>query len=254
MNIILRDEFLGVWSEFFPGAELPVAFWYTSETNGVPISKPSGNWSCLIGELAKARNGATLAFEDMVLGCGGAKRYLGFSDGLHPKFEYFLSCGIPGEMEGERYKKDPETVMELMRNQPHFSAPAKYIVFKRADALTEKDEPLAFVFFATPDVMSGLFTLSGYDEATHESVIAPFSAGCGAIIFWAMHELLRENPRSIIGMFDVSARPCVPENTLTFTVPMPRFTRMVKNARESFLITESWDKVRSRIRKANERG
>ena len=138
-----------------------------------------------------------------------------------------------------------------MSRQPQFNAPAKYIIFKRADMLEENDNPLAFIFFATPDVMSGLFTLSGYDEASHESVIAPFSAGCASIIYWAMQELLNANPRSIIGMLDVSARPCVPENTLTFTVPMPRFTRMVKNARESFLITESWNKVRNRIKKAN---
>ena len=52
---------------------------------------------------------------------------------------------------------------------------------------------------------------------------------------------------------DVSARPCVPETMLTFTVPAPRFTRMIDNARESFLVTESWEKVRKRIAMAGER-
>ena len=51
-----------------------------------------------------------------------------------------------------------------------------------------------------------------------------------------------------MGMFDVSARPCVPSATLTFTVPLQRFERMVANMDESFLITRSWDAVKRRIR------
>jgi hypothetical protein len=50
-------------------------------------------------------------------------------------------------------------------------------------------------------------------------------------------------------MFDVSARPCVPAQTLTFTIPMTRCEEMFRNTDESFLITESWDIVRKRINK-----
>jgi hypothetical protein len=51
-------------------------------------------------------------------------------------------------------------------------------------------------------------------------------------------------------MFDVSARPFVSERTLSFAVPMAKFTRMVGDIEESFLITGSWAKVRSRIVKS----
>ena len=37
---------------------------------------------------------------------------MGFRDQARPKIEYFLSCGIPGEMEGERYIKTPELARE----------------------------------------------------------------------------------------------------------------------------------------------
>jgi len=50
-------------------------------------------------------------------------------------------------------------------------------------------------------------------------------------------------------MFDVSARPCVPEMILTFSVPMKRFEVMVRNMDESFLITGSWDRVKNRIKR-----
>jgi hypothetical protein len=48
-------------------------------------------------------------------------------------------------------------------------------------------------------------------------------------------------------MFDVSARPSVPEQVLSFAVPFSKFKRMIDNMNESFLITESWAKVKRRI-------
>jgi hypothetical protein len=48
-------------------------------------------------------------------------------------------------------------------------------------------------------------------------------------------------------MFDVSARPFVPSDTLTFAAPMRKFVGMVANMEESFLITHSWEKVRQRL-------
>jgi hypothetical protein len=56
-----------------------------------------------------------------------------------------------------------------------------------------------------------------------------------------------ESPRAVIGMFDVSARPSVPKDTLSFAVPMKKFETMIANMDESFLITESWRKVQRRI-------
>jgi hypothetical protein len=48
-------------------------------------------------------------------------------------------------------------------------------------------------------------------------------------------------------MFDVSARPYIPKETLTFAVPMNKFVRMIDNMEESFLVTRTWDKVKKRI-------
>jgi len=48
-------------------------------------------------------------------------------------------------------------------------------------------------------------------------------------------------------MFDVSARPYVPKEMLTFAAPMNKFIRMIENMDESFLITKSWEKVKGRI-------
>jgi hypothetical protein len=51
-------------------------------------------------------------------------------------------------------------------------------------------------------------------------------------------------------LFDVSARPYIPENTLSFSVPMRKFERMARNMEESFLTTNSWKAVQKRIQGA----
>jgi len=56
-----------------------------------------------------------------------------------------------------------------------------------------------------------------------------------------------ERPRAGIGMFDPSARPCFPDDVLTFAVPMKRFERIIGYMEESFLITGTWTIVRNRI-------
>ena len=250
MNRRLKQEFAARWDKYFPGAELPVVFFYADDPG--PVQKavvPQGH-HCFIGDLAAVRRGTPLAFEASAVSCGGGKRYLGFEQDLRPDFEYFLSYGIPGELEGERYKKSPELVAEAMKHQPPFEAPARYLVAKRWDALEVGDEPFVVVFFAPPDVLSGLFTLANFDEAEADGVRAPFGAGCSSIIYSPLQELRSTNPKAILGMFDVSARPNVGPDILTFAVPWPKFLRMANNMDESFLITESWGKVRTRLRRS----
>jgi hypothetical protein len=106
------------------------------------------------------------------------------------------------------------------------------------------------IFFSQADVLSGLFTLANFDQVDPNGVFAPFAAGCGSIVQYPYLEKNSERPRAVIGMFDVSARPCVPKDALTFSVPMNKFVRMIENMEESFLITSSWSKVSTRINRA----
>jgi uncharacterized protein (DUF169 family) len=244
----LKERFLRLWTRYFDGAELPVAFYYTdSDAVPGPVEKAD---RCLIASLERVRRGAPIRFGLADIGCPGGRRYTGFADGLRSGFEFFLSCGLPGKMEGERYKKSPELVREIMARAPRLAAPGRYIVFKRWDLLDAAEDPDAVVFFATPDVLAGLFTLASFDTAEASGVIAPFSAGCGSIVLYPYLEKDKPEPRAVIGMFDPSARPYVPASALTFAVPMARFARMVENMAESFLITPTWDVIRKRISKA----
>jgi hypothetical protein len=164
-----------------------------------------------------------------------------------PGFEYFLSYGIPNRLEGERYCKTPELVKEIMKNTPIFKAPGRFIVFKRWDRLEESDNPEIVIFYAKPDVLSGLFTLARFDEIDRSAVLAPFGSGCSTIVQYPYLEKDSERPKAIIGMFDPSARPFIPQEVITLSVPMEKFNRMINNMEESFLITNTWSRIRKRI-------
>jgi uncharacterized protein (DUF169 family) len=249
MDTELKERFIKNWNKYFPGADLPIGFYYTEVKDLNATPKPPRGHRCILCDLVKVRNGKTLSFDVHAIGCGGGQRYLGFAEMQMPNFEYFLSYGIPGKLEGERYKKSPELVKEHMKHQTPFKAPAKCIVFKRWDNMDAIDEPIVIIFFASPDVLSGLFTLANFDEAQPHGVIAPFGAGCASIVDYPYKELQSGCLRGVLGMFDVSARPYVLAGMLTFAIPWPKFVRMINNMEESFLITKSWSKVRNRIKR-----
>lgn len=247
MDNELKERFLTLWTKHFGGAALPICLFYSNDDGYEQLTRPTRGHACMVGQLAAVREGRDVSFTAGTLGCEGGRRYLGFQKDVRPGFEHFLSCGIPGRMAGERYKKTPDLVRQMVRNADVFEAPAKYAVFRRWDNLLEPEVPEVVIFLAPPDVLSGLFTLAGFDEADLNAVIAPFGAGCATIAQYPYLERTRPVSRAVIGMFDVSARPCVPAGVLSFAVPVNKFRSMVDNMDESFLVTDSWSRVRRRI-------
>jgi hypothetical protein len=248
MDTQFKNKFSKLWQTYFGGAEMPICFYYSDSVREEDRAESRHENRCLIGNLRRVREGHPFVYDSKSPGCTGGKRYSGFSKTLRPDFEYFLSCGIPGKMEGERYKKTPELVQEYLKNHPPFEAPGQYLVFKRWDMLRSDEQPVVVIFFASSDVLSGLFTLANFDHSDPFAVIAPMGAGCASIINYPMEESRQLSPRCVLGMFDVSARPHVPENILTFSIPIKRFEQMVENMGESFLITDSWQAIKKRIK------
>jgi uncharacterized protein (DUF169 family) len=246
VNLSFKNKFLVSWEKYFGTAELPIVFFYSENKDDVRYKDLPRGWSCLISELMKVRKGESLAYNIDNIACGGAKRFLGYSEKMRDGFEYFLSTGNE-EAEGERHKCSPELVKGFEERIETLPANGRYSIFKRWDLLEESDEPEVVIFFATPDVLSGLFTLANFDELGENGVVTPFGAGCGSIIYHPYREGKKEHPKCVIGMFDISARPGVERDVLSFAVPIKRFEVMVENMDKSFLTTDSWMKVRKRI-------
>ena len=247
MDTIIRDRFSSLWEAYCPGAELPITFELgDAKPDAEKIPGPK-RWRCFVCDLARVRKGRSVVFDRASLSCSGALFYLGYGTERSENFRYFLSCGIPGVVEGERYKKSPEIVDEM--DARHLSLPAgeKRYTFKRWDRLCESDNPDVVIFFARPEVLTALFTLANFDRADPNGVICPFGSGCSSIIHYPRLELQNEHPRAVLGMFDPSARPCVPVDVLTIAFPMKKFEAMIADFEESFLITETWKRQKEKI-------
>jgi hypothetical protein len=253
MDIGLRDRFIELWNRYFEGSDLPITFGIGEKQEGVPKAPVPKGWRCLVCDLTRIRKGTSLAFGEESLSCAGGKFYLGFSRERAPGFRYFLSYGKSGVVEGERYKRSPEIVDAMGGHAETIPAEGRCYIFKRWDQLAGEDAPEVAIFFARPEVLSGLFTLANFDQSDpNGGVICPFGAGCGSIIYYPWLEQRRENPRAVLGMFDPSARPCVPLDILTMAIPMKKFVKMIGYMDESFLITPSWAKVKRKIARSAE--
>ena len=247
MNTQFQQEFQSKWEKYFPGAELPVAYFYTDEVSAQDRADSQDEARCVVASFQRVRQGHTFVYGEDSPGCKGWRRYTGFSQALRPQFEFFLSCGIPGQIEGERVKKSPDLVDSYLKSHPAFQAPGHFLIFKRWDKLAADDQPFAVIFFASADVLSGLFALANYDRSDPNGVISPAGSGCSTLVNYPYWEAQSEQPRCVLGMFDVTARPQVSATLLTFTIPIKRFEQMVANMDESFLITGAWERVRTRI-------
>jgi len=247
MNLSLRDDFIRLWGHFFPDEPLPITFEFSSDLRGIEPSPPVDKWRCIICDITKVRNGKNLVLDSSSISCKGGQRYCGYATEEIPYFRHFLSFGIEGITDGERYKKNPEVVDDWLREFVPLPSAGKYLIFKRWDNLTEDDNPVAVIFFARGEVLSGLFTLANFDRRDPYGVITPMGSGCSSLIHYPWYEEQSEDPRAVLGMMDPSARPCVPMDVLSFAVPMKKFTRMVVEMEESFLITPAWARVKAKI-------
>ena len=248
MDFIINKDLWKQFQEALGLKESPLGVYYTND-QPEGITPKEGIQGCMIGLLQNARKkGMTVYFDKTHFGCPGGAYYMGFFESPRPNIEYFLSCGITGEMEGERYIKTPERAREYFSRMIPRRAPATYCVFKPIDQFQTGMEPEVVVFFIPPDILSGLFTLTNYALERTDAVYAPFGSGCGAILTYPLKETVREQPRAVLGMFDVSARPMVEKDVLTLAMPYSVFLKLLENASGSFLETESWKKVLERIR------
>ena len=149
--------------------------------------------------------------------------------------------------EVEHYKKSKEMVKDYVDalEITHTSKP--YLNFVRVDKLSYWDDAEALIFFATPDMLSGLCAWAFYDNNSPDAVTTQFASGCASIITFAVKENQQNGRRCFLGMLDPSARLLVPENELTFTIPMSRCKEMLDTINDSALYQKAFSALKRRI-------
>lgn len=160
-----------------------------------------------------------------------------------------MSIGKVGQREGEAYKRTPELAKRFVDSLPITEIPEQYVIFKPlADVDIGRDEPKVIVFYANADQLSALVVLANYGRPGNDNVIIPFGAGCQTTCLIPWNEATaQERSRAVVGMTDISARPVIDADLLSFSVPFAMFTEMEDNVAGSFLDKHAWQKVAERL-------
>ncbi|WP_052304310.1 DUF169 domain-containing protein [Desulfosporosinus orientis] len=109
----------------------------------------------------------------------------------------------------------------------------------------QQEEPKLVIFFVNADQLSALVLLSDYNRGSNQSITAPFGAACQSILF-GYAEAEKDNPRGVIGFFDISQRKKVDREIISFTVPYKMFQEMESSVDGSFLDTHAWVQLQER--------
>jgi len=230
----------------------PVAVLFSNEKPAAAIEFAEQKWGCVAAMMTAAMKGRTVAFSRKTFGCLGGGVGLGFGNlyGHFPGgFTQFLSSGSgEGFPPGEAYKKTPELAQDFVDGLPMTDIPEQFVVFKPlAEVDPAQEEPQVIVFYANPDQLSALVVLANYNRTGSENVAIPFASGCQSTCLLPFQESFQDKPRAIVGMTDISARPMIDADLLSFSVSLSLFKELEADAQGSFLDKHAWEKVVKRI-------
>ncbi|MCM0761194.1 MULTISPECIES: DUF169 domain-containing protein [Sporomusa] len=229
----------------------PVAVLFTNEKPEKALEFAEQKWGCVAAMLTAATKGRTVVFSRKTFGCLGGGVGLGLGNlysGFPGGITNFLSTGSgEGYPPGEAYKKTPAMAQSFVDHLPITDIPEQYVVFKPlAEVDEDKEKPEVIVFYVNPDQLSAMVVLANYGRS-ESSVKIPFAAGCHSTCLLPWSEAAQEKPNAIVGMIDISARPVIDADLLSFSMPLSLFKEMESNAHGSFLDKEAWSKVAKRL-------
>lgn len=215
--------------------------------------KAFDNFSCIYGNIwlaRKKRKAAWISHEEC--GCMGGGYYSGvYRPYLDMNISY-VSTGVPGtSIEGEHYLPSTESMTSFMDDCAPPRAGGKYCVFKPLEQFANEEKPLVVVFWARPEVMTGLHSLAGYAAGNHNAVVSPFGAGCTNIISWPLVYEQRGIECAVLGGFDPSARKFMKTDELSFAVPLALYRKMLDSMESSALTRHTWQGVRKKVIKSS---
>ena len=160
-----------------------------------------------------------------------------------------MTMGFPGSpIHGERYLPSPEAMQKFLTEVEPREAPGKYCIFKPLSLFSGDEEPEFIIFFARPEVMTGLCTHTAFTTGDAHAVESPFGAGCTNMISWPLYYKEKGEEKAVIGGFDPSARKFMKTDEMTFTVPWSMYKKMLAAMPESmFNVDGAWKEVRKKV-------
>lgn len=256
----LQEEPFGVYYDdakpenaFGPKVGTPISR-ELEDRGELDVQEVMKTFSCVMGNVWLARKKRTAAFISAEqYGCFGGVYYCSMLK-PHVRFiENYVSTGIEGTpIHGERYMSNPETMRNFLEEVNPRKAPAKYCIFKPLSKFEYGEEPEFVIFFARPEILTGLHTHTVFTTGDMDCVVSPFGAGCTNMVSWPLYYQEKGLEKAVIGGFDPSARKFMKVDELTFTVPLSLYEKMLSALPESMFTHETdWKNVRKKVTRSN---
>lgn len=225
----------------------PVAVLWSDEKPEGAVQFKEDKWGCVISMLSAASKGTVAAFDENTTGCNGGATGLGFKSFELGFIEHFLSTGIPGKVEGEHYRKNPDMAKGFVSTLSKIKVPTKYVIFKPIDLVGEDEKLEAVIFLVNADQLSACVTLANFDKPTQDNVLIQAAAGCHQTVLEVIAQGYKDEPKAIVGLSDISARKMVDKDLLSFSLPYKRYVELEDLVEESFLTKKEWLEITKRI-------
>ena len=232
--------------------EMPLGIYYTDVQPAEAVTVAQGKPECIINVMRKSRAQNVPAFFSAdTPACMGGWTYLGFSNENRDKIANFVTTGLSGRG-GERYMPDPASMYRLFDDMDLQKAPCRYCVVKPLHLFHGGEQPDVVTFFARAERLTGLCHLAYFALSDHNAVTMPFGAGCSTFA-WTKAYQSKGLRRAVIGCTDISCRPFMKTDELSFTVSSDVLAEMIDKAPQSFLTGRSWQGVLKKIKQSDKK-
>ncbi len=232
MNSEVIKESLRKFSEVLSFNYPAVGWYFSSEEIENSFIFRKSKWVCMFMYMKMVMNkGKRIRFSgDNDSACDGPASYFGFAE-MDNNVGVFLT-------ETERVYKNIEISKAYIKETANRIHPPKgrYLYMEKLENIdNSKKIEVVNIFPANPANLLKLVTLSSYDRFTNDNAFTPSCSACQGIFTIPYDEKFKDNPKSVIGLFDIVAMNFLPEDMLAFSVPSNRFVEMANNIDGSFL-------------------
>jgi uncharacterized protein (DUF169 family) len=230
---------------------LPVGMYYSDERPENAVSFNKKGSGCIMPLIFSSTKGKTIAFDKDTTGYACSAFYLGYQDWIFNGIECLLTDGAGLNRSGERFVKTKEQVISYVESLVPKRLNNKVTVFKPLTEFSEDEIPEIVIFFANADELSGLVYLVHYAQPKRDDIItASFASACGSVAAFPMKYKDEGKLKAVWGMHDISARLRLPKDLMTLTIPYNLLVNMCRDIDETFVITETWEKIKERNKKS----
>jgi len=230
----------------------PVAISLTDTKPESAAQFKEGTRGCVAALLRAAAKGRVVVFDRKTFGCPGGGTGLGFGNCyIGFPIDRLLSTGGEAELpnghtfdmgEGERFFESPALAARWAEALPYREVPTEFIVCKPLDLVEEGEDVSLVLMFVNPDQIAALVTLAGFRRGAINATISPWGAACQSVLF-SYAEAKSDNPRGVIGFFDISQRGKIDKELLSYTMPYAMYLEMESSVDDSFLRQSAWQKL-----------